>query len=96
LNFFGPGYLDLWGASALDGLGVRQRPTANGGVVVWATETPFIFDPGASGLTDYAWKRPFYDRLGWDTIIHENWRDPGAGVRVPTYQDHRRFAGTGR
>ena len=94
LNYFGPATLDLWG-DALDGLGVRQQPTSNGGVVVWTTETPFVFDGGAQRMTDYAWKRPFYDALGWDTIMHENWTDPGAGVRVPTYQDHRRFTAKG-
>jgi hypothetical protein len=94
LNYFGPAYLDMWG-DALGGLGDRQQPTANGGLVVWTTETPFVFDGGAQRLTDYAWKRPFYDALGWDTIIHENWTDPGVGVRVPSYQDHRRFTAKG-
>lgn len=95
LNFFGPAYLERWGSEALDEVGVRQASTANGGRVVWATDTPFVFDPSAQRLTDYAWKMAFYERLGMDTILHENWTDPGAGVRVPTYQDHRRFVATG-
>jgi len=90
LNYFGPAFVERW-AGALDGLGARRERTANGGLLVWATPTPFVFDGRAQRMTDYAWKRPFYEALGWDTIIHEHWRDPGLGVRVPSYEDHRRF-----
>ena len=94
LNYFGPAYLERWG-QATDGLGVRRQRTANGGLLIWATPTPFTFDAGAQRMTDYAWKRPFYDGLGWDTIIHEEWHDPGHGVRVPSYEEHRRFIAGG-
>jgi hypothetical protein len=92
LNYFGPAYLDRWG-TAPEQLGVRREPTANGGLIVWATPTPFTFDASARQMTGYAWKRPFYDALGWDSILHEDWRDPGRGVRVPSYEDHRLFYG---
>ena len=95
LNYFGPALVERFGRDRFPGLGVRQAPTANGGLVVWATETPFVFDPGAQRMTDYGWKRPFYEALGADAILSEDWNDPGAGVRVPTYQEHRRFTGSG-
>jgi hypothetical protein len=75
--------------------GAGQEPTAKGGIVVQATATPFTFDPSALRLTDYAWKRPFYEALGWDAILHERWEDPGRGVAVPSYDDHRRFVAGG-
>lgn len=58
LNYLGPALVERFGRDRFAGLGVRQAPTANGGLVVWATETPFVFDPGAERLNDYAWKRP--------------------------------------
>lgn len=91
LNFFGPSFVERFGRDRFDGLGVRQQPAANGGIVAWSTETPFVYDGSAQRLTDYTWKRPFYEQLGWDSILHEDWNDPGSGVRVPTYHEHRRF-----
>jgi hypothetical protein len=91
LNYFGPAYLQRWG-SAVDGLGVRREVTGNGGLLVWATATPFTFEAGATRSTDYEWKQPFFDALGWDSILHEHWRDPGRGIRVPTYEDHRGYS----
>ena len=41
-------------------------------------------------MTGYPWKEPFYESLGRDTFIHEGWNDPGPGVRVPTFDEHRR------
>jgi len=95
LNFFGPAYLELWGRETVEGLCFRWESTANGGIVVWTTPDPFTFDPAARRLTDYAWKRPFYDALGQETILHERWQDPGRGVRVPSYDDHRRLVAGG-
>jgi hypothetical protein len=89
LNYFGPSLLTHWGADRLQGLGVAQRATANGGRVIWSTESPAVFEPMATSLTDYAWKQPFYDALGRDTFLHEDWRDPGLGVNVPSYRAHR-------
>jgi hypothetical protein len=90
LNYFGPATVEKWGAAGLDGLGVRQEKTANDGRLIWATETPFVHDPTVTAMTGYDWKRPFYDALGLDTFVHEGWQDPGPGVRVPTFEEHRR------
>ena len=89
LNYFGPTLLAHWGAEKLEGIGVTQRPTRSGGLVVWSTTSPFVFDPSARSLTAYSWKQPFYDALGADTFFHERWRDPGFGVAVPSYAGHR-------
>lgn len=89
LNYFGPSFLAKWGEGRLDGLGVRQATTSNGGRIIWATETPFVLDPAATAMTGYAWKRPFYDALGLDTFRHERWEDPGVGIHVPSYEEHR-------
>lgn len=92
LNYFGPSFVEHWGRERLEGLGVRQEWTANGGVVVWATETPFVLDPGVARTTDYAFKRPFFERLGIDTFVHEDHRPGAPGQYVPTFADHRRHA----
>jgi hypothetical protein len=89
LNYFGPTMVRHWSVDRLDGLGFIQQPMANGGRVVWSTASPFVFDASARSLTDYEWKQPFYEALGRDTFLHEHWRDPGFGVRVPTYEGHR-------
>ena len=89
LNYFGPTLIAHLGADRLDGLGWRQSVTAAGGRVIWATETPLVFDPTAEFMTDYEWKQPFYHALGRETFLHEHWRDPGIGVLVPSYEGHR-------
>jgi hypothetical protein len=96
LNYFGPAFVDHWGRERLAGLGVRQEPTTNGGVVIWATPTPFVYDSTVTSLSGYPWKQRFYEALGWDALLHDRWRDPGAGVAVPDYHAHRQFAGMGR
>ncbi|HEX5012927.1 MAG TPA: hypothetical protein VFV72_02120 [Candidatus Limnocylindrales bacterium] len=88
LNYFGPATVAKWG-TALAGLGVRREATAVGGALVWATPTPFVLDPEATAMTAYPWKKPFYDALGLETFIHEGWQDPGVGVRVPSFEEHR-------
>jgi hypothetical protein len=88
LNAFGPAFVERWDAK-LGGLGVRQRRTSNGGVIVVAAETPFLFDAEARRMTDYAWKRAFYDRLGSSAILHEHWPVQRRGAVVPTYEEHR-------
>ncbi len=88
VQFYGPSFLAKWGRDALSGVGVEQRRTDNGGVVVVATATPFEFDPLAEELGAYEWKRPFYEALGRDVFLTEGQvlREPGEVV--PTYYDH--------
>ena len=92
LNYFGPSFVEHWGRDRLEGLGVRQDWTANGGVVIWATETPYVRNTRIRRSTDYAFKQPFFERLGIDTFVHED-HHPGAdGQHVPTFDAHRRHA----
>jgi hypothetical protein len=87
LNYFGPAYLERWGERAA-GLGVRQDPTANGGVVIWATETPFVYLEDVGSFMDYEWKRPFYEALGREMFVNRfgaSWDQ-----LVPTREDHLR------
>lgn len=94
LLYLGPAFVARWGDRLAD-LGVRRDPTANGGLVIWSTPHPFVFEPLARGMLDYAWKRPFHEALGAAAIVHESWRDPGRGVAVPTYEEHRRATAGG-
>lgn len=87
LNYFGPSYAERWG-DRLDGVGVRQVETANGGRVIWAAESPFLYEEGVTSTADYAWKQPFYDALGKDTFVHLRQMAPRG---VPSWDDHRRF-----
>lgn len=88
LNYFGPSFLERYG-HRVDGLGVRCDRTANGGALVWATPTPFVFDEGATSFGDYPWKRPFYDALG-AAFVEDHAVAGGRGEHVPSYADHRR------
>lgn len=81
LNYFGPGYLDHWG-SHLDGLGVRRERTANGGVIVWAAETPL----------EAVDREPFRATLGADMFMVGRVRRREPGELVPSYEVHKRFA----
>lgn len=75
LNAFGPAFMERWGAR-LDGVGIRQVDTPNGGRVIWAADTPFLFDPDVPSTADYPWKRPFYDALGRASVspLRRRWR----------------------
>jgi hypothetical protein len=90
LMFFGPAFVEQFGVS-LDGLGVRREETSNGGLVVWAAETPWLFDERVASVMDYDWKRPFHDALGRDTFVHVG---QPAGQYVPSAADHLRFVRT--
>lgn len=91
LNFFGPGYVEFWG-ERLEGLGARSAVTQTGGRVIWASESPFVHDAALSRVTDYPFKRAFYDRLGIDTFMHEGQRQGAPGQYVPSLDVHRRIA----
>jgi hypothetical protein len=93
LNFFGPAYVERWGAR-LDGLGVRRGRVA-GGLLVWATETPSAVAKGAA-ITDYPFKQGFYTALGRDTFMSEAQRPGERGKNVPTFDAHRRHAALNR
>jgi hypothetical protein len=91
-NYFGPAFVAKW-SGRLDGLGVRQERTRSGARVIWATETPFVFDPKVKKLGAYPWKRQFYAALGEDTFMHEGQEQKPVGEAVPEFNEHRRAAG---
>jgi hypothetical protein len=91
-NYFGPAFVAKW-QGRLDGLGVRQERTPAGARVVWATETPFVFDPKVKRLDGYPWKQQFYAALGEDTFMREGQKQEPAGEAVPDFNEHRRAAG---
>lgn len=87
LMFFGPSFVDRF-AARFKGLGVRRHETSNGGMVVWAAESPWLFDERMPSVMGYEWKKPFYDAMGRDTFVHVGQRD---GQHVPSLSDHLRF-----
>jgi hypothetical protein len=88
LNIYGPAIVERFG-DRLDGLGVRREPTDNGGLVVWAAETPFLYDESVASHRDYPWKQAFYEALGADAFVHVG---QGSTGLVPGPADHRRLA----
>src|SRR3989442_9058687 len=88
LNYLGPGYVQYFG-DRLAALGVRRESTRTGGVLIWATETPFVLESVGS-VADYAWKRTFYDALGRETFRSETERQGIQGERVRTLAAHLR------
>jgi hypothetical protein len=94
LNYFGPGYVEFFGAR-LERIGVRRTRTKTGGVLVWATETPFVLER-VSSISEYAFKQPFYEALGRDTFRSETQHRGEPGERVPTFEVHRRYASVDR
>jgi len=91
-NYFGPSFVERWG-KPMDSLGVKQVKTAAGGVVIWATDSPFVYDPKVKKLGDYSWKRPFYEILGADVFMWERQKQREPGEVVPSWEDHHRAAG---
>ncbi len=88
LNYFGPAYVERW-AERLTGLGLRQEPTDNGGVVIWATATPCTFQADIASFMDYRWKLAFYEALGkaaFATTAGAPWER-----QVPSREDHLRL-----
>ena len=93
LNYFGPAYVELWGEHSAD-LGIRRAKTPGGGLLVWATDTPFVYEEAIASFMDYSWKKPFYGALGRDTFV--NAVLPAWVSKVPTRDDHvRALAETG-
>ena len=91
-NYFGPAFVERWGGH-LDSFGVRRVKTRAGAIVVWATESPFVFDPKVRTIGGYSWKHPFYKALGGDVFMWEGQRQRAPGEVVPSWIDHHRAAG---
>jgi hypothetical protein len=91
-NYFGPSFVERW-AGRLDALGVKRVRTPAGGVVIWATDSPFVYDPKVKKLGDYSWKRPFYDALGGDVFMYEGQKQRKPGEVVPSWDEHHKAAG---
>ncbi|HEV2172245.1 MAG TPA: hypothetical protein VGR71_01705 [Nitrospira sp.] len=91
-NYYGPAFVDRW-KDRLDSLGTKRVKTPTGALVIWATETPFVYDPKIRTVGGYPWKRPFYEALGNDAFMWELQRQRGPGEVVPSWNDHHRAAG---
>ena len=91
-NYFGSSFVERW-AGRIDSLGVKQVRTPAGGVVIWATDSPFVYNPRAKKLGDYSWKQPFYEVLGADVFMWEGQKQREPGDVVPSWDDHHRAAG---
>jgi hypothetical protein len=87
LNYYGPAFVERWGAR-IDTAGTHQVRVDNGGRVVWAADTPFLYDPNVTDTSQYPWKQSYYDAVGRDSFVH---RHQMPGMHVPTWDDHRRF-----
>ena len=81
LNYWGPGYVEYWGAR-LDRPGVRRERTTNGGVIIWAAGTPLEPIDG----------QPFRAALGRDVFVVGRARRGEPGELVPSYEVHKRLA----
>jgi len=92
LSLFGPAYVDFFGRDRIGQLGVRVEWTANGGAVVWATPTPFVFDPSARATVDYPFVARWIEVLGSDTVVHETQTSGQPGEYVPRLVEHYRRA----
>ena len=92
LSFFGPAYVDFFGRDRIGQLGIRVEWTANGGAVVWATPTPFVFDPTARSTVDYPFIARWIEVLGSDTVVHETQTSGQPGEYVPRLVEHYRRA----
>jgi hypothetical protein len=92
LNYFGPAFVELWGESKLARLAEQYqvRRFENGGFCVQTAQEPPIADESAKGITDYAFKKHFYDVAGWDTAMHETHQPGQLGQYVPTMAQHRK------
>ena len=92
LNYFGPAYVDHWGQDKIAALGKKYEVTGfgNGGVCVQTTPEPVLADPEAKGITDYEFKKHFYEVLGYDTFMHETHKPGRPGQYVPILEEHRR------
>ncbi len=91
-NYFGPAFVERWGGR-INSLGFKQVRTAAGGVVIWASNSPFVYNPKLKRLGDYSWKRPFYEALGADVFMWEGQKQREPGEVVPGWDDHHRAAG---
>jgi hypothetical protein len=91
-NYFGPGFVERW-ADRLESLGVKQVETPAGAVAIWATDSPFVYNPKVRTLGAYPWKRDFYEALGEDVFMWEGQQQRAPGEVVPSWDDHHRVAG---
>lgn len=89
VQYFGPAFVDRWGAARFRQLGVRRKSTDGGGVIVWATPRPWHFQADAVSIRDYAWKDPFYEALPDNTLWHEDFAEAAPGELLPTLDEHQ-------
>jgi len=91
LNYFGPGYVNHWEKNKVEALAIEYEVIhlENDGICVQTTREPVIADKSMRKITDYPFKKHFYEILGYNTFMHE-YHQPGVlGEYVPTLEYHR-------
>lgn len=86
LNYFGPAWLRR--TERMLGLGYGEERTANGGVVLQTTASPFVFGRDVRSMLDYDWKRPLIEALGKDTFMCAGQVQGAEGQYVPSWEEH--------
>jgi hypothetical protein len=89
VNYFGPAFVERWGIDRIRSIGRRCAERSRGAVAIWATDDPPTRDPSIRRLTDYPFKRPFYEALGVEAFTRETPALPERGESVPTLHDHQ-------
>lgn len=92
LNYFGPAFVKHWGEEKIAALAEHYEVMRfkNGGFCMQTTPEPVISDDSAKSITDYAFKKPCYEILGYNTFMHETHQQGEKGQHVPTMEQHRR------
>lgn len=89
LNYFGPAYVKAWGGiSNLVDLGLYNQRTANGGIVIWTTEAPYVLERSVRNPRRYGWKQDLIERVGEFAFFEGG----DYGEYVPDERTQRRFA----
>ena len=91
LNYFGPGYVDFWGKDKIKSLEKVYDiiHDTNGGIIVQTTDEPMIADYNVDRISDYKFKQPMYETLGYNTFMHETHHPGERGENVPTLEQMR-------
>ena len=93
LNYFGPGYVEFWGEQKINHLSEKYQVKhfSNDAICVQTATDPQYADDTATSITDYPWKKHFYEVLGYDTFMHEAQKQGKQGQHVPTLDAHRQI-----
>lgn len=94
LNYFGPGYVNFWGEEKTQKLLEHYSSSEvfeNGAVCIQTTPEPVKADLNIKRVVDYPWKKKFYEVLGYNTFVHEDFIRGEPGQYVPTLKYHKKM-----